>query len=72
MKRSSNPPGMHSMMKAKGLLTLLLMTLVGCASSGPESQLISDTAAALGGADALVAVNTLVLQGTGDAYNLGL
>ena len=58
-------------MKLMGLLAVLLMTLVGCASSGSELQLISDTVAALGGADAINAVNTLVMEGTGAAYNLG-
>jgi glyoxylase-like metal-dependent hydrolase (beta-lactamase superfamily II) len=58
-------------MNVKGLLTLLLTLLAGCASSGPESQLINNTVAAVGGADAINAVNTLVLEGTGDAYNLG-
>ena len=62
---------MISQMKPKGLLTLLLMTLSACASSDPESALISDTVATLGGADAINAVSTLVLEGTGDAYNLG-
>ncbi len=65
------PPGKNSIMKVKRFPALLLVMLVGCASSGPESQLISNTVAALGGADAIKAVNTLVLEGTGDAYNLG-
>ena len=58
-------------MNAKGLLAVIWITLAGCASSGPESRLISDAVAALGGADAVNAVNTLVLEGTGNAYNLG-
>jgi len=62
---------MISKMKPKRLLTLLLMTLSACASSDPESALISHTVAALGGADAINAVSTLVLGGTEDAYNLG-
>ena len=58
-------------MKARGLVAAMLMTLLGCAASGPETQVINDAVAALGGGDAINAVNTLVLTGTGTAHNLG-
>ena len=58
-------------MKVKGFLALLLTMSVGCVGNGSESQLINDAVTALGGADVISAVNTLVLEGAGDAYNLG-
>lgn len=44
---------------------------VACSRATPEQQIVNDAAAALGGADRLKAVKTLVLEGTGTQWNLG-
>jgi glyoxylase-like metal-dependent hydrolase (beta-lactamase superfamily II) len=51
------------------LLTAAIFT--GCAAPAPEQQIVRDAAAALGGADALLAVNTLIIEAEGTQYNLG-
>jgi glyoxylase-like metal-dependent hydrolase (beta-lactamase superfamily II) len=48
-----------------------LSVTVACASATPEQQIVNDAAAALGGADKVSAVKTLVVDGTGTQYNLG-
>jgi len=47
------------------------LILVGCASTPPEVAIINDAATALGGAEKIQAVNTLVIEGTGENGNLG-
>jgi glyoxylase-like metal-dependent hydrolase (beta-lactamase superfamily II) len=47
------------------------LTLAGCASTLPEKTIINDAAAAMGGADKILAVNTLVIEGGGENLNLG-
>jgi hypothetical protein len=42
-----------------------------CARPAPEQQIINDAAAALGGAERLQAIRTLVIQGAGTNGNLG-
>jgi glyoxylase-like metal-dependent hydrolase (beta-lactamase superfamily II) len=42
-----------------------------CARPTPEQQLVNDAATALGGAEKLLAVRTLVIEGEGTQYNLG-
>ncbi len=54
-----------------GIALLILLGLAACARLTPEEQLLRDTAAALGGADRLQSVNTLVIEGEGTQYNLG-
>jgi hypothetical protein len=49
----------------------LFLCLLGCTTSGPETQFISDAAAAMGGTDGIAAIETLVLEGRGNAFNLG-
>ncbi len=44
---------------------------VACTRATPEQQIVNDAAAALGGAERVSAVKTLVLEGTGTQYNLG-
>ena len=51
------------------LLTAALFT--ACAKPAPEQKLVNDAASALGGADRLLAVKTLVIEGEGTQYNLG-
>jgi glyoxylase-like metal-dependent hydrolase (beta-lactamase superfamily II) len=45
--------------------------VAGCDRPTPEVQLARDAAAALGGAERLLAVKTLILEGVGTQYNLG-
>jgi glyoxylase-like metal-dependent hydrolase (beta-lactamase superfamily II) len=47
------------------------LVLAGCASTPPEQAIVNDAATALGGADKIQAVNTLVAQLTGEQGNLG-
>lgn len=50
---------------------LAVVILTGCVKPAPEQQLINDAAAALGGAERILAVKTLVIEGEGTHYNLG-
>src|SRR5262245_11850564 len=52
-------------------LTITAFVFAGCAPTPPERAIINDAAAALGGADRIQAVNTLVIEGTGQNLNLG-
>jgi hypothetical protein len=52
------------------LLLGALLVLVGC-SSPPEQAIVNDAAEGLGGAEKVLAVNTLVIEGTGENTNLG-
>ena len=52
-----------------GLMAAAMLT--ACASRIPEQQIIHDAAAAIGGAERLQAVRTLVIEGQGTHYNLG-
>ena len=59
-------------MNAKVFLSLVAVALtVACTRATPEQQIVNDAAAAMGGADRVSAVKTLVLEGTGTQYNLG-
>ena len=54
------------------LFSLLLVGLLAaCSQATPEQQVVNDAAEALGGADRILAVKTLVLEGEGTQYNLG-
>ena len=57
-------------MRRTTLFFAATLVLVGCASA-PEKATINGTASALGGADKILAVNTLVIEGTGENGNLG-
>src|SRR5688572_998340 len=52
-----------------GLVAAVMVA--ACASTTPEQQIIRDAASALGGAERLQAVRTLVVEGQGTHYNLG-
>jgi hypothetical protein len=53
-------------------LTVLAVALVSsCASVLPEMQVVNDAAAALGGRDRIMAVKTLIIEGSGPAPNVG-
>jgi glyoxylase-like metal-dependent hydrolase (beta-lactamase superfamily II) len=59
-------------MKRRAVLLLaVLMIAVACARPTPEQQVIDDAAQALGGAERLRAVKTIVITGQGTQYNLG-
>ena len=47
------------------------LVLEGCSSNPPEKAIVNGAAAALGGASKIQAVNTLVIEGTGENGNLG-
>ena len=50
------------------LAMLAVVTLLGCARTGQD--VIGDAAEAMGGADAVAAASTLVMEGTGTTYRL--
>ena len=58
-------------MKRICFLFLGALALAGCASTTPEQAIINDAAEALGGADKIQAVNTLVLEVAGEQGNMG-
>jgi glyoxylase-like metal-dependent hydrolase (beta-lactamase superfamily II) len=47
------------------------LLLAGCVSTPPEKAAVDQAAAALGGAEKIQAVNTLIVEGTGENGNLG-
>jgi glyoxylase-like metal-dependent hydrolase (beta-lactamase superfamily II) len=57
----------------KRIVRLLLVAgfVGGCARTPPEMQAVNDAAEALGGRDRVLAVDTLVLEGTGTNRNIG-
>lgn len=56
--------------KSCALLTLVMLT--ACSTPTPlEQQIVQDAAAALGGAEKLQSIKTLVIEGEGTQYNLG-
>jgi glyoxylase-like metal-dependent hydrolase (beta-lactamase superfamily II) len=58
----------------RGCLSLVLAAALsgfGCTNATPERQLIDGAAVALGGADRIQAVRTIVMEGQGTQYNLG-
>src|SRR5262245_3936934 len=57
-------------MKRRTWLIGAFLVVVGC-SARPEQAIVNDAAEALGGAQRVLAVNTLVIDGTGENTNLG-
>ncbi|MBI4885640.1 MAG: MBL fold metallo-hydrolase [Acidobacteria bacterium] len=59
-------------MTYRGCLALVAAALLAaCSRPTPEQQIVNDAAAAIGGADRIRAVKTLVIEGEGTQYNLG-
>jgi glyoxylase-like metal-dependent hydrolase (beta-lactamase superfamily II) len=59
-------------MRRKGFLVLVAAAaLAGCSRPTPEQQIVNDAAQAMGGAERIGAVKTLVIEGGGTQYNLG-
>ena len=60
-------------MTIQGVAVLGFVTCVvsGCVEQTPEMQLIHDAAEAMGGEDAIVNTETLLLEGDGEQYRLG-
>jgi len=52
-------------------LVVLALFVVGCTSTPPEKAIVNDAANALGGAAKVRAVNTLLIEGTGENGNFG-
>src|SRR5687768_13391088 len=52
-------------------LLVIVMMLSGCAGRTSEERAVDAAASALGGADKLLTVRTLVLEGEGVQFNLG-
>src|SRR3990172_3429176 len=59
------------MMHTRFLALLATVLLASCTQAPPEQQIVNDAAAALGGAERIFAVRTLVIEGDGTQYNLG-
>jgi glyoxylase-like metal-dependent hydrolase (beta-lactamase superfamily II) len=59
------------MKRETSLALVMAIILTACAKPAPEQQLVDDAAAALGGAERLLAAKTLVIEGEGTHYNLG-
>lgn len=59
------------MARRTALVLLTIMMFTACASPAPEQRMVHDSAAALGGAERLLAVRTIVIEGEGTHYNLG-
>ena len=53
------------------LALLMAVAVAACSTQTPEQRLIRDAASALGGAERILAVRTLVIEGEGTHYNLG-
>ncbi len=53
------------------LAVLTVFAAASCARPTPEQQVVNDAARALGGAERIQAVKTIVLEGEGTQYNLG-
>ena len=62
-------------MKRPGLFVpfvlLVAAAFAACAQPTPEQQIVNDAAAALGGAEKIQAVKTIVLEGAGKNGNMG-
>ena len=60
-------------MTRKALMALLAAAaLVSCSQATEEQRIVNDAAEALGGRDRILAVKTLVIEGEGTEYTLGL
>ena len=53
------------------LALLMAVAVAACSTQTPEQRLIRDAASALGGAERILAVRTLVIEGEGTHHNLG-
>ena len=70
--RVGSTPQQELHMTRKGILVLVAVAaLAGCSRPTPEQQIVNDAAQAMGGADRINAVKTLVIEGGGTQYNLG-
>lgn len=58
-------------MRRMTMFFVAALALAGCSSTPPEKAIINGAATALGGAEKILAVNTLVIEGTGQNGNLG-
>lgn len=58
-------------MKTTMFAVVVGLALAACTATSPEMQLVHDAADAMGGLDRITAINTLVLEGEGENFNLG-
>src|SRR5688572_22686011 len=72
MRGQYNPRVRSHMKCPKSFVLLTVMMFTACTAPRPlEQQSVHDAAAALGGAERLQSVKTLVIEGEGTQYNLG-
>src|SRR6187402_3294719 len=63
---------MHTMrLRTFVIYTSLFVISSGCTPKPPEQQFIDDAMRAVGGRDKVIAVRSIVIEGTGVNYNLG-
>jgi hypothetical protein len=60
----------NTMLRSR-FVALGLLVAAGCAPQSTERQLVTDAANAMGGADRIQAIRTLVIEGEGQNFNLG-
>lgn len=59
-------------MRAATLLAVITLTaLAACSRTSPEQKFVNDVAAAMGGADRILTITGIVIEGEGTQYNLG-
>jgi glyoxylase-like metal-dependent hydrolase (beta-lactamase superfamily II) len=59
------------MARSASLAVWAVAIVTACAQPAPERQIVNDAAQALGGAERIQAVKTIVIEGVGTHYNLG-
>lgn len=52
-------------------ILVVVMSAAACTQASPETQVITDAAAALGGRDRIQAIKSIIIEGEGPAPNLG-
>src|SRR5687768_12157907 len=66
-----NPAGRLHMFRPMSRALTIVMMFSACARPTPEQGVVADAASALGGADRILTVRTLVIEGEGAQHNLG-
>lgn len=55
----------------KLFIVCAFLVLVGCTPTTPEMRVVNDAASAIGGKERIQAINTLMIEGEGENFNLG-
>lgn len=58
-------------MKRLVMTSMCAAAMMACAQPSPEMRVVNDAAAALGGKEKIMSVRSVVLEGTGENFNLG-